>query len=96
MGSNRVVKGGVAFDGGGDHGSVLDLFAVEMLVLKSPEEALDEKLALCALLVAGASLAHAFSYTSAEGAHPSKRWLFHRGADVLALIAVYVVVLLWV
>jgi len=56
---------------------------------------IDEKLALAVLAIAAGGLIHAFSYTAAEGAHPSKRWVFHRAADMLGLVAAYFIVWVW-
>jgi len=57
---------------------------------------LDEKLVLSLALIAVVTLVHAFSYTTAEGALPAQRLLFRRGADLLALVAAYVVLRLWI
>ena len=56
---------------------------------------LDEKVILTLATLAVAGLLHAFGYTAAEGAHPSKRWAFQRSADGLVIVAVYVIVRVW-
>lgn len=56
----------------------------------------DEKLALSASIPAIAGLVHAFCYTAAEGAHPTKRWLFRRSADLLAGLGIYALIKIWV
>ena len=56
---------------------------------------LDEKVILTLAILAVTGLLHAFSYTAAEGAHPSKRWAFQRSADGLVIVAVYIIVRAW-
>ncbi len=55
----------------------------------------DEQVALSLLFLGLAALIHAFAYTAAESAHPTKRWIFQRGADLLALLSLYGVFWIW-
>jgi len=67
-----------------------------LLTLLDNDLRLDEKLAASLLALTVAALVHAFSYTAAEGAHPSKRWIFRRAADAVGVLALYLLLRLWV
>lgn len=68
---------------------------MSLLTLFGAHLRLDERLALSLLLIAVAGWLHAVNYTAAEGAHPSKRWLFRRTADTLGVVALYAVLRVW-
>ncbi|MCL4396079.1 MAG: hypothetical protein M1482_14975 [Chloroflexi bacterium] len=69
--------------------------AVVLAALFGGELRVDERVAASALAVGVAMLTRAFCYTASEGAHPSNRWLFTRGADLLGLIALYAAIRVW-
>jgi hypothetical protein len=54
-----------------------------------------DKLIITLVVAAVAGIVHAISYTAAEGSLRPQRILLRRGADLLALTAVLIILRLW-
>lgn len=67
-----------------------------VLAQLAPGLATDERLALTALVVALGAIVHAVAHTTAEGALPIHRRTLQVGAVVVAAVALYAAIRLWV